>query len=178
MFHRQQVNWQPADHAETHHIDKHIHKGDIPGVFVTQYVGTEDLKCAHVLRRFLAVFGLQHHFLFRHHLCQRRQTFLARRTLTQHQYANGEYHRHAGRYNVAGALPVLGAENGECGADDRGDNSAADVMGNVPERPYAATLTAREPVRNSNKRGADPHTLKQAVQDNQRSEDPECGTES
>lgn len=103
--------------------------------FVTQYVGTEDLKCAHVLRRFLAVFGLQHHFLFRHHLCQRRQTFLARRTLTQHQYANGEYHRHAGRYNVAGALPVLGAENGECGADDRGDNSAADVMGNVPERP-------------------------------------------
>ncbi len=26
-----------------------------------------------------------------------------------------------------------------------------------------------------NKRGADPHTLKQAVQDNQRSEDPECG---
>ena len=178
MFHRQQIDRQPADHAETHHVDKDIDEGDIPGVFVAQDVGAEDLERAHVLRRLLSMFGLQHHFFFRHHLFQRRQAFLARRTFTQHQYADGEYHRHAGRHNVAGALPVLGTENRKCGADDRGDNSAADVMGNVPERPYAATLTAREPVRNSNKRGADPHTLKQAVQDNQRSEDPECGTES
>ncbi len=114
---------------------------------------------------------------FRHHLCQRRQTFLARRTLTQHQYANGEYHRHAGRYNVAGALPVLGAENGECGPDDRGDNSAADVMGNVPERPTRPRSRRGNQFAIVIKEGR-PHTLKQAVQDNQRSEDPECGTES
>lgn len=103
--------------------------------FVAQNVGAEDLECAHILRRFYRVFSVKNDLFFRHHLFQRRQAFLARRTFTQRQYADGEHHRHAGRDNVAGALPVLGTENRKRGADDRGDNPAADVMGYVQESP-------------------------------------------
>ncbi len=72
---------------------------------------------------------------------------------------------------------MLGTENRKRGPDDRGDNPAADIVGNVPERPHATALPAREPVSDSDKRGADAHPLKQAVEDHQRSEDPECGAE-
>ena len=72
---------------------------------------------------------------------------------------------------------MLGTENRKRGPDDRGDNPAADIVGNVPERPHATALPAREPVSDSDKRGADAHPLKQTVQNDQRSEDPERGAE-
>lgn len=62
--------------------------------------------------------------------------------------------------------------------DDRRDDPAANVMRDIPEGAYASALPTREPVCNGNKRGADAHALKKAIEDHQSGKYPECATES
>ena len=73
---------------------------------------------------------------------------------------------------------MLGTENRESRTHDWRNDTAADVVGDIPESPDTAAFTAREPFGDSNKRRTDAHALEQTVEGNETDEQPERAAEA
>ncbi len=163
-----EVGRRPVEHTVAQQVDEHVGQGDVPEQLVAQHVGDEDLLGRQLaLVVFVVAFGVVVLVLL-----DRRQAAglrgVAHGEIGEYGYAHGDDGRH-----VEGRAPV--AEQRQAEQEQRADQAAADVVGDVPHRDHAAALLLRPPVDHGPSARRPAHALGPAVDEEQDEHDGDAG---